>query len=121
MIPESGQLVPATKIKANAKTVIEYLNLKTNSTFKAEAKINKSLVNARLNDGYSIDDLKAIIDHKSKEWDSDHMRQYLRPATLFATTKIDGYLSMAKKRPTNKMYELLKDDWDDVPAKGHIQ
>lgn len=75
------------------KEIINYLNLKTNSTYRHTTKKNQTLIHARLNEGFVIDDFKKVIDIKCAEWLHDEkMNKYLRPETLFGT-KFEGYLN----------------------------
>jgi len=74
----------------HAVSIINYLNEVTGSRFRT-AKINMRFIIARLEEGYSPDDLKAIIDHKAKEWAGGEMAMYLRPSTLFNQTKCAQY------------------------------
>ena len=81
----------------SVKEVIEYLNLVINAKYKTSTKSHIENISARLNDGHSINDLKLVIDSKSKEWLNDpKMVQYLRPSTLFQASKFQGYLLSAK-------------------------
>ena len=48
-----------------------------------------------MNDGFTVDDFKAVIDKKAKEWKGTEMAQYLRPETLFGT-KFESYLNAPK-------------------------
>lgn len=77
---------------------IAYLNQILNKNYKFVDK-NTKLVNARLKEGYTIDDFKTVIDKKVTEWQNGDMAKYLRPETLFGT-KFDGYLNqpIAKKQ-----------------------
>jgi uncharacterized phage protein (TIGR02220 family) len=73
--------------------VISYLNQKTNSSYKTTSKKTKDLVRARVNEGYTLEDFKTVIDKKSQEWLNDNqMNRYLRPETLFGT-KFESYLN----------------------------
>lgn len=73
--------------------IIAYLNARTGKRFKASTPATRKHVRARLNEGYSIDDFKAVIDVKAEQWMNDPaMSQYLRPETLFGT-KFEGYLN----------------------------
>lgn len=75
-----------------ASKVIEYLNQRTGSKFRP-VKSNLSLINARFNEGHSLDDVIAVIDRKCAEWSNDSkMRQYLRPSTLFNAEKFNTYV-----------------------------
>lgn len=73
--------------------VITYLNKKLDANFKPNAKKNKEPINARLKEGYTLDDFKRAIDNKIADWRNDKkMVQYLRPETLFSN-KMDGYVN----------------------------
>jgi len=75
------------------KHIIEYLNLKTGKKFKINSRKNRSFVKARLNEGYSLEDFKKVIDIKSAQWLNDpKMEQYLCPETLFSP-KFEKYLN----------------------------
>lgn len=76
---------------------IAYLNQKLDKNYKYVEK-NTKLVKTRLNEGYTLDDFKTVIDKKVAEWqNNESMAKYLRPETLFGT-KFDGYLN----QPTAK-------------------
>ncbi|MFQ9706138.1 MAG: conserved phage C-terminal domain-containing protein [Limosilactobacillus pontis] len=75
------------------KEIIAYLNEKLKSSYRPNASKNKKLINARLHEGYSIDDFKKAIDNKIADWGNDpKMSKYLRPETLFGT-KMEGYVN----------------------------
>lgn len=73
-------------------TVINYLNSVTNSNYKYTTKKNQTLIHARAEEGFTIDDFKTVIDKKTEEWKGTDMEKYLRPETLFGT-KFEGYLN----------------------------
>lgn len=73
--------------------VISYLNEKTGSKFKWQSKDTQKHINARVTEGYTLDDFKKVIDIKCAEWLGDaRMCKYLRPSTLFGT-KFEAYLN----------------------------
>ena len=72
--------------------VVDYLNKKTGKRFKKTSLKTKSLVNARLNEGFDEEDFYRVIDIKSKQWLHTDMEKYLRPETLFSN-KFEGYLN----------------------------
>jgi len=82
------------------KQVIDYLNEKTNSSFKYTTKATQQKINARLNEGYKLDDFIDVIDKKFAEWKGTEFEIYLRPDTLFGT-KFEGYLN--QKANTRKI------------------
>jgi len=75
-----------------AKEVIEYLNRIAERQFQL-VKANRALVNARLADGATVAQCKAVIDMKVKAWAGDSkMVEYLRPETLFGARKFASYV-----------------------------
>lgn len=79
------------------KEIVGYLNLKCNTNYRCNTKSTVSHINARLREGFYIDDFQKVIDHKSAEWLKDSkMSQFLRPETLFGN-KFEGYLQAAGK------------------------
>ncbi|AEB29584.1 phage conserved hypothetical protein [Carnobacterium sp. 17-4] len=75
------------------KEIVDYLNLKAGTNFRPSASKTKTLIKARINESYSIDDFKKVIDIKSDEWlKNKDMVRYLRPETLFGT-KFESYLN----------------------------
>ena len=80
--------------------VIDYLNKKASTNYRSTTKNTQSFINARVSEGYTIEDFKKVIDSKSKEWLNTDFEKYLRPTTLFGT-KFENYLNEAnKKGPT---------------------
>lgn len=80
--------------------VIDYLNRKASTNYRSTTKNTQSFINARLKEGYTVEDFKKVVDSKSKEWLNTDFEKYLRPATLFGT-KFENYLNEAnKKTPT---------------------
>jgi len=72
--------------------IINYLNEKCITRYRASAKETQRQIKARWNEGFRLDDFKKVIDNKSSEWLKDpKMSQYLRPLTLFGT-KFESYL-----------------------------
>jgi uncharacterized phage protein (TIGR02220 family) len=74
------------------KDIIHYLNTKLGTKYKASAEYVKKHINARLNEGYTLEDFKTVIDKKYKEWNGTEFAKFLRPETLFGT-KFSTYLN----------------------------
>lgn len=84
---------PAGKSNGIVSEVIDYLNLKAGTAYRANTKATISLILARHKEGASLEDFKSVIDKKVAEWGgNDQMEQYLRPKTLFAAQNFDSYL-----------------------------
>jgi len=89
-ITEQNNNSPAIEI---VKIAIDYLNEVSGRNFKHTTTINKSLIDARLKEGFGIDDFKHVINIKCNQWaDDEKMSQYIRPQTLFGT-KFESYLN----------------------------
>ena len=83
------------------KIIIEYLNKKTNRNYRYNSSANKKFINARLNENYTVDDFKKVIDNKTKEWMNDRkFSKFLRPETLFGN-KFDAYLNQEQEKKTD--------------------
>ena len=78
--------------------VIDYLNIKAGTSYRVNTKNTQSLINARIAEGYTIEDFKTVIDIKCKSWIGTEWEKYLRPQTLFGS-KFENYLNENKKAP----------------------
>lgn len=81
--------------------VVTYLNEKANTNFKPCTDKTKRCIKARVNEGFTLEDFKKVIDKKVNEWMGTEFQQYLRPETLFGT-KFEGYLNARVKDSKNK-------------------
>lgn len=81
--------------ESNIKEIILYLNSAISANYRYQSKANQKHIKARLNEGYTVDDFKAVIDKKVAEWKGTEMAQYLRPETLFGS-KFESYLNAPK-------------------------
>lgn len=77
------------------REVVAYLNLRSGKSFRPTSSQTRRLVGARLKEGFTVDDFRAVIDDRCTAWLPDAQRAvYLRPETLFGT-KFEGYLQAA--------------------------
>lgn len=88
-------------------SIINYLNKKANTRYRVNNKKTKTLIKARLNEGFTEDDFYKVIDNKVTEWANTDMNKYLRPETLFSP-KFEGYLN--QKEIKNGQYSNGKCD-----------
>lgn len=73
--------------------ILDYLNGKVGTSYRASSKATQRLIKARANEGFDVEDFKRVIDNKVASWGKDpKMSQYLRPNTLFGT-KFEAYLN----------------------------
>lgn len=92
------------------KEIVSYLNQKTGKSFRPGSKSTRRAINARIKEGFTINDFYQVIDKKVAEWgDNNQMEQYLRPETLFGT-KFEGYLNQqfSGKKLSKNDEQLLK-------------
>ena len=77
--------------------IVDYLNSKAGTRYKASTANTRKHIKARLDEGFTVDDFKTVIDKKCSEWlGNSKMEQYLRPETLFGS-KFEGYLNAKPK------------------------
>ena len=75
------------------KEIVEYLNLKTGKNFRPNNKETIKHIKARINDNFTLDDMKKVIDTQCSKWlNNPNYEMYLRPQTLFGT-KFESYLN----------------------------
>lgn len=75
------------------KEIVAYLNEKIGTVYKPDCKNTQTCIKARLNEGFTVDDFKKVIDKKSAEWlHNSEMAKFLRPQTLFSP-KFESYLN----------------------------
>lgn len=82
------------KYNKEINDIIYYLNNETNKKFTTESDFVKDLIVDRLEENYTIDDFKSVIDHKTKEWlNNKEFNKNLRPGTLFSKNNFERYLN----------------------------
>lgn len=97
-----AEVKPIPNNKPNSKTtdkntdkhtaIIAHLNEKTGTNYRATGKATQGHINARLAEGYTVEDFYTVIDKKCAEWRGTDFEKFLRPETLFGT-KFDSYLN----------------------------
>lgn len=90
-----------TQLKENNKEVgevVNYLNEKAGTKYKSSSKNTTKHIKARINDGYTLEDFKTVIDKKCSEWLNTDMEKYLCPDTLFGS-KFEKYLNQKINGP----------------------
>lgn len=92
--------------------IVDYLNRKLHTNYKMKSKRATKNIKARLKEGYTFDDFKAVIDKKHDDWISDSlMIRYLKPTTLFSSEHFDEYLNqpvLSKEAPKEVSSYLRK-------------
>ena len=72
--------------------IIAHLNEKAGTNYRATGKATQGHINARIAEGYTVEDFYTVIDKKCAEWRGTDFEKFLRPETLFGT-KFDSYLN----------------------------
>lgn len=96
------------KEKEHYDEIVSYLNAKTGTSYRSNSSATQRLIHARINEGFTVDDFKQVIDTMTDEWGNDSkMRAYLRPGTLFGT-KFESYLNRIPKHS-----EVIESDFSE--------
>ena len=82
--------------------IVAHLNAAVGKSYKPTTPKTRTLIKARMREGFTVADFKTVIDKKAKAWLGTEFAQYLRPETLFGT-KFEGYLNEIQAKP--KTYE----------------
>lgn len=91
-------------LSSQRKQVIDHLNKVTGASYRHSSNATKRHLDARLREGFTVEQLITVIDTKAGQWLHDQkMRSFLRPQTLFGS-KCEGYLAEASQ-PT-----IMKED-----------
>ena len=98
------------------KEIIDYLNQKTGRKYRWQTKETKGHINARMGEGYSVDDFKRVIDIKCDEWKGTKWESYLQPSTLFAPSHFENYLNQGSVSDV----KAQNDNQLEMFAKGEI-
>ena len=96
--------------KDSVNDIIIFLNKKANTSYRSSGIKTISLINARLNEGFTIKDFETVINKKCDTWLSDKkMSAYLRPETLFGT-KFEGYLNEVVAKNSLSLKDIVYDE-----------
>lgn len=94
--------------------ILDYLNLKAGTSYRSKSKATQTLIKARMNEGFTIDNFKTVIDKKVLGWLHDpNFNKFLRPATLFGT-KFEGYLNERVKGYESSSTSIAKEYTDGI-------
>jgi len=88
-----GKAIPVgVGVKKKAQEVLDYWNKTHGRKISATEKIE-----ARIRQGATAEDCRMVIDYKTKSWSGTRWQKNLQPATLFAPSHFDDYLSEARE------------------------
>src|SRR5690625_3476635 len=87
--------------------IINYLNDVAGRNYRTTTRKTRSLIRARMNEGFTVDDFKKVIDKKNEEWkDKPKMQKFIRPETLFGT-KFESYLNQESNKEPSPYDDLF--------------
>lgn len=99
--------------------VINYLDIVAHKGYRVTAPICE-LLSRRLDEGFTVDDLKSVIDKKWTEWKGTPRQNYVRPETLFSDAHFQSYLNQEEtieqdsRSGTTRTAETVEATDDDV-------
>jgi uncharacterized phage protein (TIGR02220 family) len=96
------------------RDIIQHLNGRIGANYKPTTKKTKDLIQARMNEGFTVEDFKTVIDKKCVEWMNTDMQKFLRPETLFGT-KFESYLNapVIQKQEGSLWERIARGDFDE--------
>lgn len=100
--------------------VVNHLNSRAGTHYRATTANTRRLVKARLREGFTVEDIKRVIDKKCADWlNNPSMMEYLRPETLFGT-KFESYLN-AQSRPQTGRNDTTRRQNIDPAAAAYLE
>jgi len=90
--------------------IIEYLNQEADTNYKSTSVKTKTLIKARMKEGFTVDNFHTVIQKKTAEWRNTEQEKYLRPETLFGT-KFESYLNQKNGKPKST-FEILQAEYE---------
>lgn len=108
--PPASQTDREVEITDLAKLVLTHLNQVTGSKFQV-CKSSIENIRARIGEGYTVEELKVVVDYKHEHWNGTEQYQYMRPATLFIPKNFPGYLQFATKWNSSGRPSCVNGKW----------
>lgn len=104
-------------ILSETEEILAFLNEKAHTAYRATTRKTQVLIEARLKEGFTVEDFKKVISNKCTEWMGTEWEKFLRPETLFGT-KFENYLNAPPRRSGQKAspYHFMeREKEDDLP------
>lgn len=100
--------------------IVTHLNRRAGVHYKATTPNTRKLIKARLREGFTVDEIKLVIDRKCADWGNNPaMAEYLRPETLFGN-KFESYLNARPKSPTGTGFTASNPEDAVIDSEGHV-
>lgn len=101
--------------------IITHLNLVCNKNYRMDNKSAIKGIKSKLDSGFTIDDIKYVIEVKANHWLNSEQEMYLRPETLFGN-KFETYLNEKPKQDVSTFAQrirnaetIVESDWGILP------
>ena len=105
------ELLPLS-FRQEVEAVISYLNSAAAKNYRCSSTPALKLLLARFKEGFTVTDMKRVIDSKVSEWkDNPEMNKHLRPTTLFCPKHFETYLDEAPAQKHKK--EIKQVLWEE--------
>lgn len=96
--------------------VVNHLNHRLGTQYKPTTQATRKLIKARIKEGFTVEDMKLVIDKKAAEWSNNpKMAQFLRPDILFGN-KFEGYLNARSCQQTRQNNTAYRQNIDPAAA-----
>ena len=102
----------------DVRRICEMLNAKAGTNYRPGTAATQKHINARLAEGFTVDDFQTVIDKKCAEWLGTDMEKYLRPETLFGS-KFESYLNAPAtraKKSSNPFEDMIREQEERMRA-----
>lgn len=93
------------------KAVIDYFNERVGTHYTYRNKEVNGFINARLREGFSVEDFKTVVDKKVASWKGTEWEKFLRPKTLFAPSHFEDYLNEQQPKPKVDFSAYAVENW----------
>jgi len=100
------------QMEDDVTSVITSLNEIVGKNFRVKTETYRKAIRGRFNDGYTLENMLAVIRHKFNTWHNDpKMKKFITPETLFRPGNFDRYLQeipegQAEAMGTGKLLEV---------------
>lgn len=102
----------------DVRRICEMLNAKAGTNYRPGTAATQKHINARLAEGFTVNDFQTVIDKKCAEWLGTDMEKYLRPETLFGS-KFESYLNAPAtraKKSSNPFEDMIREQEERMRA-----
>jgi len=93
------------KLEDDVTDIVQEFNKITGKSYRSKTESYRSKIRGRFNDGYTREDMLAVIRHKQRDWVGTKHEKFLTPDTIFRPGHFDRYLNEIPKDTKRAMDE----------------